>query len=193
MELVDINSIKLNPDNPRFIKDYRFDNLVKSLQDFPKMMRIRPVIVNPELMVLGGNMRYRAAKQAGWTQIPIEIVDLTPEEQREFVIKDNINGGDWNWEMLNQDWDKEQLEAWGMELPNDLTLDPNLEWDGMPESSNSDLGAFRQIIVSFKNQDNVDKFAQLIGQRITDKTKSIWYPPDEIGYVADKVYVSKPD
>ena len=114
---VKISEIKLNPNNPRLIKDDKFVKLVKSIKDFPEMLDIRPIVVNKDMVILGGNMRYKACKEAGMKEIPIIIADnLTEEQQREFLIKDNTSGGEWDWEMLANEWDSEQLEDWGLDL-----------------------------------------------------------------------------
>ena len=118
-ETVKISEIKLNPNNPRLIKDDKFKKLVKSIQDFPEMLNIRPIVVNTDMIILGGNMRFKACKEAGLKEIPIIIADnLTEEQQREFLIKDNTSGGEWNFEMLANEWDVEQLEEWGLDIPN---------------------------------------------------------------------------
>ena len=116
---VKISEIKLNPNNPRLIKDDKFVKLVKSIKDFPEMLDIRPIVVNKDMVILGGNMRYKACKEAGMKEIPIIIAEnLTEEQQREFLIKDNTSGGEWDWEMLANEWDSEQLEDWGLDIPN---------------------------------------------------------------------------
>jgi len=115
---VKITEIKVNPSNPRTIKDEKFKKLVKSIQDFPEMSEIRPIVVNRDMVILGGNMRFKAMKEAGWKDVPVIVADnLTPEQEREFLIKDNTSGGEWDWELIAQDWDASQLEEWGMELP----------------------------------------------------------------------------
>ena len=116
-----INNVKLNPNNPRLIKDDKFKKLVQSIKDFPEMLNIRPIVVNQDMIILGGNMRYKACKEAGLKEIPIIIADLTEDQQREFLIKDNTSGGEWNWEVLANEWDSEQLEAWGLDIPNFAT------------------------------------------------------------------------
>ena len=118
MEKVKISEVKLNPNNPRLIKDDKFKKLVQSIKDFPEMLKIRPIVVNKDMIILGGNMRYKACKEAGLKEIPIIITDLTEEQQREFLIKDNTSGGEWDWEVLANEWDAEQLEAWGLDIPN---------------------------------------------------------------------------
>jgi hypothetical protein len=116
---IKISEIKLNPNNPRLIKDDKFKKLVKSIQDFPEMLDIRPIVVNSDMIILGGNMRFKACKEAGLKEIPVIIADnLTEEQQREFLIKDNTSGGEWDFEMLANEWDVEQLEEWGLDVPN---------------------------------------------------------------------------
>jgi ParB-like chromosome segregation protein Spo0J len=111
-----LSEVKLNPNNPRLIKDDNFKKLVQSIKDFPEMLEIRPIVVNADMVILGGNMRFKACKEAGLKEVPIIIADnLTEEQQREFLIKDNVSGGEWDWSLL-ADWDTEQLEDWGLEV-----------------------------------------------------------------------------
>ena len=117
MILEKINNVKLNPNNPRLIKDDKFKKLVQSIKDFPEMLNIRPIVVNKDMIILGGNMRYKACKEAGLKEIPIIVTDLTEDKQREFLIKDNTSGGEWDWDMIANEWDADELEAWGLDLP----------------------------------------------------------------------------
>ena len=118
---VDIKSIKLNPNNPRLIKDDKFKKLCNSIKEFPEMLDIRPIVVNEDMIVLGGNMRLKACKEVGIKEVPIIIADnLTEEQQREFLIKDNVSGGEWDWDMLANEWEVEQLGEWGLDLPINL-------------------------------------------------------------------------
>ena len=110
MNLYKISEIKPNPNNPRIIKDDKFKKLVQSLKDFPDMAKVRPIVVNQDMIVLGGNMRLKAMKEAGWKEVPVEVVDWGEEKQREFIIKDNVGFGEWNWEELANDWDAETLD-----------------------------------------------------------------------------------
>ncbi len=115
---VKISDVKVNPNNPRLIKDDKFAKLVKSIKDFPQMLKIRPIVVNRDMVVLGGNMRLKACKEAGLKEVPIIIADeLTEEQQREFLIKDNVSGGEWDWNVLANEWDAEQLNEWGLDIP----------------------------------------------------------------------------
>ena len=115
---VKISEVKTNPNNPRLIKDDKFEKLVKSIKEFPQMMEIRPIVVNDDMIVLGGNMRLKAAKEAGLKTVPIiKASDLTEDQQREFIIKDNVGFGEWDWDMIANEWDVEQVTEWGLDLP----------------------------------------------------------------------------
>lgn len=118
IEKVKISEVKNNPNNPRVIKDDKFKNLVQSIKDFPEMLEIRPIVVNSDMIVLGGNMRLKASREAGLKEVYIiRAENLTPEQEREFIIKDNVSGGEWDWQMLGADWDKTELENWGLDVP----------------------------------------------------------------------------
>jgi len=128
--IVNIKEIKTNPKNPRVIKDDKFKKLVKSIQDFPDMLNKRPLVCftdkDGKYVVLGGNMRLKASKELGLKELPIILADEWTEEQKnEFLIKDNVGFGEWNWEELKAEWDMELLNDWGMEIPqfDDIKLD----------------------------------------------------------------------
>lgn len=123
---VKIEKIKENPDNPRYIRDENFKKLVKSIQEFPEMLAVRKLVLNKDMFVLGGNMRLKALKEAGVKEIEVEVVDWNEEKQREFIVKDNLGYGEWNFEMLANEWDAESLEDWGLRIPGFDTMD-NLE------------------------------------------------------------------
>jgi hypothetical protein len=115
---VKISEVKANPNNPRLIKDDKFKKLVKSIQEFPKMLSLRPIVVNADMIVLGGNMRLKACKEAGLKEVNIiKADDLTEEQQKQFIIKDNVGFGEWDWEDLANNWDAEQLTDWGVDIP----------------------------------------------------------------------------
>ena len=118
IEWVKITDIYANENNPRILKDDKFRKLVKSIKDFPEMLEIRPIVVNNEMMVLGGNMRLRAIQEIGLKEIPIiKAENLTEEQQREFLIKDNVGFGEWDWDALANDFNADDLQDWGLELP----------------------------------------------------------------------------
>jgi len=117
-EKVSISQVKTNPNNPRLIKDDKFKKLVSSIKEFPEMLEIRPIVVDNDNIVLGGNMRLRACKEAGLKEVHIIKADqLTEKQQREFIIKDNVGFGEWDWDDLANEWDTEELEDWGLDLP----------------------------------------------------------------------------
>jgi DNA modification methylase len=114
-----ISEIKRNPNNPRVIKDDKFIKLVESIRSFPQMLRIRPIVVNSDGVVLGGNMRLKACTEAGLKEVPVIVADdLTEEQQREFIIKDNVGFGEWDWELLSKEWEADDLESWGLDVPD---------------------------------------------------------------------------
>ena len=117
MTTTPINKIKSNPNNPRVIKDDKFKKLVQSLKDLPEMAQVRPIVVNQDMIVLGGNMRLKAMKEAGWKEAPVAIVDWDEDKQRQFIIKDNVGFGEWDWDMLANEWDAESLGEWGLDVP----------------------------------------------------------------------------
>jgi DNA modification methylase len=117
-ELIPISKVKANPNNPRIIKDEKFKKLVKSIQEFPQMLEIRPIVVNEEMIVLGGNMRLKACQESGLKEVHIiKASELTEEQQKEFIIKDNVGFGEWDWNDLANNWDSDKLEEWGLDIP----------------------------------------------------------------------------
>jgi hypothetical protein len=178
-----IADVKINPNNPRLIKDDKFTKLVQSIKDFPEMLEIRPIVVNSDMVVLGGNMRLKACKEAGIKEIPIIIADnLTEEQQREFLIKDNVSGGEWDWDMLANEWDAEELDNWGLDLPIDLedikqTNDiPDI---GQIEFSEELLLEHNYIVLYFDNPMDWEVAQEVYGLKdvkskdSSDKTKKI--------------------
>lgn len=142
-QLVDIKLIKSNPNNPRVIKDDKFEKLVESINSFPEMLHLRPIVVNDEMVVLGGNMRLKACAAAGIKEIPIVKAHLlTPEQQREFIIKDNLGYGEWDWQLIAKDWDAKELEGWGLDIP-DFRMPEELQEDeyDIPDDIQTDIVA----------------------------------------------------
>jgi ParB-like chromosome segregation protein Spo0J len=114
---VKISEVKANPNNPRIIKDDKFQKLVTSIKELPQMLQLRPIVVNDDMVVLGGNMRLKACKEAGLKEIPIiKATDLSEEQQRAFIIKDNVGFGEWDWDALANEWDAELLIEWGLDV-----------------------------------------------------------------------------
>jgi hypothetical protein len=166
MQTVPINKIKPNPRNPRLIKDETFEKLCKSLTDFPEMLEKRPLVcftdIDGKYVVLGGNMRLKAANEVGLKQLPILLADDWTEEQKnEFLIKDNVGFGEWDWEQIKNDWDVEKLDEWGLDLPGfDLNAD-NLGTDfTLPDG---DKAPFQQMTFTL-----ADEQAEQIKNAIAD-------------------------
>ena len=148
MLLIKISQIKPNPKNPRTIRDDKFKKLVKSIEEFPDMLNKRPLIcftdVDGKYVVLGGNMRLKACKEVGLKEIPVILADEWTEEQKnEFLIKDNVGFGEWDWDSLANEWDVDKLEDWGLDLPVDLSVAEELEAEEdnyeIPNEINTDI------------------------------------------------------
>jgi len=162
---VKISAIKANPNNPRLIKDDKFAKLVQSIRDFPEMLRLRPIVVNDDMIVLGGNMRLKACKEAGLKVVPIiKASDLTDDQQREFIIKDNVGFGEWDWEMLANEWDDTKLSDWGIDLPkwseghdiNNMAEDEIIEdqdFDPLGDAKN-----LHRVVFIFDNEDAASEY-----------------------------------
>jgi DNA modification methylase len=132
---VNISVIKPNEENPRFITDQKFKKLVKSIKEFPQMLEVRPLVVDENFMVLGGNMRLKALKSAGVFEIPIQQVKgWTDDQKKEFIIKDNIGYGEWDWDIVANDWDIQKLKDWGMDLPDFPDTELDAEEDDYEET-----------------------------------------------------------
>jgi DNA modification methylase len=117
MERLPVNKLKANPNNPRVIRDEKFKKLVKSIKEFPEMLEARPVVVNPDMVVLGGNMRLKALREAGVEEAPVYIASWDEVKQRQFIIKDNVGFGEWDWDALANEWNEEELQDWGLDIP----------------------------------------------------------------------------
>ena len=127
---VPINTVKANPNNPRIIKDDKFAKLVKSINEFPQMLNLRPIVVNDDMIVLGGNMRLKACKEAGLKEIPIiKASELTEQQQKEFIVKDNVGYGEWDWNDLANNWDAQELQDWGLDIPGFDAIEAEAEED----------------------------------------------------------------
>lgn len=115
---LEASEILRNPNNPRYIKEDKFDKLVTSIKEFEEMLEIRPLVIAEDNVVLGGNMRLKACKEIGLKKIPVVFVlGLTAKQKEEFIIKDNVGFGEWNWDVLANEWEVEELEHWGLDTP----------------------------------------------------------------------------
>jgi hypothetical protein len=136
-----INKLRTNPNNPRTIRKDQLDKLVKSLREFPEMLEARPIVVDPDFVVLGGNMRLKAAQLAGLTEVPVYVATWEEAKHKEFIIKDNLAFGEWDWDMLANEWEPEELDDWGLQVwkPEDAELDE------MPELPTGDREPYQQM------------------------------------------------
>ena len=167
---VKISKVKGNPSNPRIIKNDKFKKLVKSIQEFPEMLKLRPIVVDEDFMVLGGNMRLKASKEAGLSEVWIDIAEgLTEEQKKEFIVKDNVGFGEWEWDILANEWDSVQLAEWGLDVwenEDDKVTEAGLiEDDEIPEVKESivkrgdiwQLGEHRVMCGDSTSSDDVAK------------------------------------
>jgi len=165
---VPINKIKLNANNPRFIKEDKFYKLVNSIKEFPEMLKLRPIVVDENDIILGGNMRYKACIEAGLTEIyTIKAKDLTEAQQQEFIIKDNVGFGEWDWDILANSWDVEILADWGL----DVIKHDWADLDYIDEDVDKpDLKSNNTIVVSIPDEliDERDKIEQEIKTMLSD-------------------------
>jgi DNA modification methylase len=188
-----LSSIHINPDNPRTIKDERFKKLVRSITDFPKMMELRPIVVDNTGMILGGNMRFKVLQELKYKDIPdlwVKRADsLTDEEKQRFIIEDNVPFGEWDWETLANEWDQEKLAEWGLEIPDFGNKLEAVEDDyEIPDEVKTDIvlgdlfeiGQHRLLCGDSTNADDVAKL--LDGAKpnlmVTDPPYGVNYDPD---------------
>jgi ParB-like chromosome segregation protein Spo0J len=156
-----ITQIKPNPNNPRIIKDNKFKQLVKSIQDFPQMLELRPIVIDENNIVLGGNMRLKACQEAGLTDVPVVLAkDLTEEQKKEFIVKDNVGYGEWDWDDLANNWDVEQLTEWGLDIPN---FD-NAEEQELKDLSDKLKSEFKIEIICKSEEEQEQTYNKLIEQ-----------------------------
>ena len=155
---VKISKVKGNPNNPRIIKNDKFKKLVKSIQEFPEMLKLRPIVVDEDMIVLGGNMRLKASKDAGLKEVWIEVAEgLTEEQKKEFIVKDNVGFGEWEWDMLANEWDSVQLAEWGLDVwQNEDDIETSDEFS-LPDGEKSNLEQITYTLT--KEQSNIIKEA----------------------------------
>lgn len=166
MEYLNIAAIKPNEENPRFITDAKFKKLVKSIKEFPEMLEARPLVIDENNIVLGGNMRLKALRAAGIMEVPVKKVSgWTEQQKREFIIKDNVGFGEWDWDILANSWDAEILDHWGLDIPV-FGIDEDNE-DEEPEEESQTFS----IKVVLDNQRKQDKLYNELIERGFDCRK----------------------
>jgi hypothetical protein len=168
---VKLYKIKGNPNNPRIIKNDKFKKLVKSIQEFPEMLKLRPIIVDEDMMVLGGNMRLKASKDAGLKEVWVEIAEgLTEEQKKEFIVKDNVGFGEWEWDMLANEWDSVQLADWGLDVwQNEDDLEEP-DFNELTDDNKKDT----VMKITFKNEKDLEE-AEYEISKIVSKYEKAFY------------------
>lgn len=181
MKTLPTKDLRPNPDNPRIIRDYQFQKLVKSLKDFPEMLEARPIVVDPDMVVLGGNMRLRACQEAGIKEVPVYIASWDEIKQKQFIVKDNIGYGEWDWDILGNTWESSQLADWGLIMPDwgnadDLHKinkgDENSEWVGMPEFD--EKPDTYKIVIHFETPETREEWARQRDIEFLKKQNNAW-------------------
>ena len=185
MQKIDPKKLKLNPENPRTISKDKFQKLVQSMKDFPEMFEARPIVVRPDMMVLGGNMRLRAAREAGLKEVPIHVVGWDQAKQSEFIIKDNVSFGVWDWDLIANEWNPGDLNDWGLDVwdpREDAVNESNAEegeWVGMPVFEGQD--AVFKLNIEFETKEELERYVQDQAIPILKKVPTAWstrYPFD---------------
>jgi len=176
-----ISQIKPNPENPRIIKDHKFKQLVESIKSFPQMLELRPIVIDENNIVLGGNMRLKACTEAGLTDVPVIYAkDLTEEQKKEFIIKDNVGYGEWDWEDLANSWDANLLTEWGLDIPNwsaghsinnmsEDDLDLSEEFDAIGISKN-----LQKVVFVFDGAEDAESWLKQFPNLEIKKNSQVW-------------------
>lgn len=147
IENTKITNVKMNPNNPRVIKDDKFKKLVKSIKDFPEMLEVRPIVVDDDMVVLGGNMRLKACLEAGLKEVAIiKFENLSEDKKKEFIVKDNVGYGEWDWDIINNEWEVEELEEWGLDV---IEMDVDVDYSAL--GSSEDDEEFNKNLEEMKN------------------------------------------
>ena len=153
-KLIKVSDIKANPNNPRVIKDDKFEKLVTSIKEFPEMLEARPIVVNPDMVVLGGNMRLKALKAAGVKEAAVYVATWDEIKQKEFIIKDNVGFGEWDWDILANEWDGEELEGWGLDLPELKAIDESEKGDAIKIPKSLQVIPKKEYIIIMADEDS---------------------------------------
>jgi hypothetical protein len=173
-----INEIQSNVENPRIIKDSKFRKLVQSIKDFPEMLELRPIVIDENNLILGGNMRHKACIEAGLKEVPVKIAKgLTTEQKQEFIVKDNVGFGEWDWDILSNEWQSNKLEEWGLDVwqnydDNVNKVNTSDEWVGMPEFEAKDSGY--KATITFETEEDRLRFAKEINIKWSSQGKGTW-------------------
>jgi DNA modification methylase len=184
---VKISQVKTNPKNPRIIKDHKFKKLVQSIKDFPEMLEKRPIVVDENMIVLGGNMRLKACIEAGLKEVWIDVAEWTEEQKQEFIIKDNVGFGEWDWEILANEWEPELLDKWGLDLPDMFEEEPEAEEDDYQEPDDLKVDVVRGDLIEIGHHrllcgdsTQTDEWAKVMQDQLCDLV--VTDPPYNVDY-----------
>ena len=167
-----VSQIKANESNPRIIKEHKFKKLVKSIKDFPEMLSLRPIIIDEDNIILGGNMRYKACVEAGLKEVPVKIAKgLTEEQKKEFIVKDNVGFGEWEWDMLANEWDSVQLAEWGLDVwQNEDDLEEP-DFDQLTAENNNKPATIK---ITFANEKDLQNAEEEIAEIVSKYEKAFY-------------------
>lgn len=184
IEKVNIKDLVLNPNNPRIIKDDKFKKLVKSIKEFPEMLEVRPIVVDDDMVVLGGNMRTKACIEAGLKEVHIiKFSNLSEDKKKEFIVKDNVGYGEWDFDLLLEDWNKEQLIDWGMDVPGNKK-----EKNILPENV---IALFIKLKDEDKQKELYNKLVELGYKEVDIKLMSFSIDEDKNEIIIDNSKIEK--
>ena len=174
IQKVKITELFSNPNNPRSIRKDKFEKLVKSIKEFPEMLQLRPIVVNSDMNILGGNMRFKACQELGLKEVYIiKAENLTEKQVQQFVIKDNVGFGEWDWDILANAWDTKELKDWGMDVwqpDEDLELD---DFFNEEDLSQDDTAEKNKIVLEY-TQEDYDVIIEILNKLSGSKEKIIY-------------------
>mgnify|MGYP003145690476 FL=1 len=170
---ISINKIKGNPGNPRIIKNDKFKKLVKSIEEFPEMLELRPIVVDENMMILGGNMRWKASKELGLKEVWIDMATgLSEEQKKEFIVKDNVSFGEWEWDVLANQWDSVEITDWGLDVwQNEDDVKEQEKYTGKIETPKYESTGVKPSVQDLYNTEKTDKLIEKIKAANLDKTE----------------------
>jgi hypothetical protein len=173
-----LSQLKVNPKNPRFIKDFRYEKLKKSIEEFPKMMELRPIIVDDDNMILGGNMRFRALTDLGFKDVPDTYIkkasELTEEEKQRFIIEDNVAFGEWDFDILANEWNSDDLMDWGVDIPFGTESNQSIEGQENTNAVGLDYIVWDNKRIAITEEES-EQFTGLLNQYVDEFTLPIGF------------------
>jgi len=167
-----INQLQPNENNPRLIKGEKFKKLVQSIKDFPEMLELRPIVIDEDNVILGGNMRYRACVEAGLKEVPVKIAKgLTEEQKQEFIVKDNVGFGEWDWALLGNEWNTKLLDDWGLDVWKNKDDLEEPDFNQLTEDNNNKPPTIK---ITFANENDLQNAEEEIAKIVSKYKKAIY-------------------